>query len=320
MKYINQRGMAAGLIILIVLAILLASGVSWYFISYQKVNKNSNIVVTPVINQNTNAAVNTNINVNAVANVNTNTNSAPMDTTNWQVFHNNTYNYQVLFPQNWYYLPDAMTGPPPPASAFFANVQSTSAANYASLNIVVSQLMKESLDTWAEISSLEQDGYSKNSITVSGQPAVYLERKTHPADNGGTIYVEKVDYMYRLVWGATDNTVYQTNEQILKAMADSFKFVDPLVANFNKTGNISLPSNAQNDQDWYLVYEAPGNPAITAKLLFDYRYIPSKCIISGAESQCSQAIKDGQVQVGDRVSVEGVKLTDGSVIVLELTK
>jgi type II secretory pathway pseudopilin PulG len=309
MKKIDQKGIAAGLVVVIILGIILAGGAGYYFAFYKKAEKNTNLTANTSLNLNINVAVNQNVNANT---------STAVDTSDWQVFTNNNYHYQISYPKNWYYIADAMTGPPPPASAFFASVNDTSVLPYASFDILVSEMMEETLDSWSEISSLVADGYTKSEITVSGQPAVRLERHTHVMDSGATIYVAKDGCMYRLVWGATNPDTYTSYQGVAEAMADSFTFISPLVADFTQTGTLAKPAESQS---WYILWEAPGNPAINRELVFDGQNYISICVLSAdSQGHCLDLLANGLLQAGDPIVVEGIIGQNNQVYVLTLTK
>ncbi|MFH1367007.1 MAG: hypothetical protein ABIH38_03390 [Patescibacteria group bacterium] len=303
MEHNDQKGIAAVLVIIIILGVIAAGGLGYYFAFYKKAEKSTNLT--------TNSEVNLNVNQNA------NTNTA-VDTADWQTFANNNFHYQILYPENWYYIPDAMTGPPPPALAFFSNVEDTSKLPYASFNIVVSDLMEETLGTWGEISSLEADGYTKTEIILSGQPAVRLERHSHSMDSGAFIYVAKEGYMYRLVWGATEPATYETYKDMAEAMAASFKFVPGLTADFNQAGTLSKPAESQK---WYVLWEGPGNPAINRELVFDGQNYISTCVLSAdSQGHCPDLLANGWLKAGDPIVVEGIAGQNNQVYVLNITK
>ncbi|MFH0952266.1 MAG: hypothetical protein V1838_03690 [Patescibacteria group bacterium] len=304
MKNNNQQGIAVNIVIIIILAVIIAGSLVWYFLSYKKADQNANLV--------TNAVTNTVLNANSASN----TNAAP-DISDWQIYTNNNYHYQIAYPADWSYLPDAMSGPPPPVTAVFSNVNDTSLLPYASLNLVVSDLMGETLDTWGEIESLEADGYERSNIMVSGQTAVRLERHSHIMDSGATIYMTKDNYIYRLVWGATDPDTYTAYEDIAEAMAASFTFIEPVTATFIQTGILTRPAESQ---DWYLLWEAPGNPAINKKLVFDTEGFISNCILSdSSQGRCIDLLVNGLLNAGDSISVEGILNEDSDVDVITIT-
>ncbi len=296
-KSTNNKGISPVAVVIIIVLIIAIGGGFWYFL-IRKENVNTNSVnITPAANTNTS-----------------------LDTTDWQTFQNNTYGYQLKFPKDWYYIADAMTGPLPPATAFFSSVDAVATYKYASLAILVSSLMDESLDTWSEVELLVADGYSKKSIKVGGEDGFRLERSTHPADNGAIIYTAKGDYMFRLSWGATDQSLWPANEAILEAIINSFEFIDILEKDFTKEGNITIYLGDTETENWQLVYEEAGNPALSVDLLFDYHYIPSVCVIDEEETTCQEAIDEGLIESGDRVTVEGVGFENDQVIVFKITK
>lgn len=174
-------------------------------------------------NQNENLnRLNVNLNANvSVQPVNTNQD----ETADWQIYTNDTYSYQVKYPADWYYHPSACC-PPPPANIRIANVaDGVNTPPYA--NVLISALTSagDTLENNSEIASLVDDGYTKTEITVSGQKAYKLERRTLASDNGGSIYIYYKGYFYRLDYGATDLDVYTANQDILDKIINTFKFI-----------------------------------------------------------------------------------------------
>jgi len=279
----NQLGSSVMVIFIIIIVIFLAAALIWYFTSYEKVNKNANVNIAPVSNSNANTSA--------------------VDASDWQTFTNNNYNYRLKYPKNWYYIPDAMTGPIPPVSAFFSSQPATASTQYASLTILVSDLTDETLATWPEMLSLVADGYAKIDIKVDGQDAVRLERITHPSDNGGWIYVAKGDYMYRITWGAMTQAIFNNTSAVMEAMLDSFEFIPALVSDFTQTGNMSKPAGEEN---WHLLWETPGNPAITKELIFHEMDVISMCESGASKANCTNAMANGIIDPGDVVTVEGI--------------
>ncbi|MFA5134552.1 MAG: PsbP-related protein [Patescibacteria group bacterium] len=300
----KQNGIATGGVVAIIILIVLFAGAAWYWL-----NRDSSVEVGS--NTNTSPAVNTG------------TNPEPEESSfhadGWQTFRNNEYGYTITFPSDWHYVPNAMSGPPPPATAFFSSEPAESSVNYSSVNILVTELSGETLNTWSEIGLLEEDGYGKTDITVGSEPGVRLERRTLESDTGGTIYVAKNNLMYRIVWGSIDQGLFADHEETLGAIVQSFAFAEQLVPDFIADGVVSDPAEAEDTGSWFLVYEEAGMPGVSAELLFDYEYVPSSCSIGGAELDCADAIAAGSLAVGDSVSIEGVRLGTG-VIVLQLTK
>ena len=294
-----QLGISTIAIILIIILILLAGGLIWYFgFKKETVNQKINLNYAPVSNKNSEA--------------NTNTNN------DWLVFTNNNYNFSFSYPTDWYYIPDAMSGPPPPVTTFFASTAQTAGNDYSSFFIYATDLMGESLDTWSEIQLLEDDGYIKSDITVDGEAAVRLERNTHPSDTGATIYVAKGDYMYRIIWGSTTQVLDQANSAIQEQMADSFKFIDPLVPDFNQSGNMIAPTDTVY---WRLLWETPGNPAISKELVFNEMNYTSMCTSGTSKTNCENALANEIIIAGDLVNVKGIinPENENQVFVLTIT-
>jgi len=298
MDNVNQRGHSTtvGLFVIIIVALIGAG--AWFFLSYEKTNTNGNINVAPATNSSTNIS----------------------STVGWQTFQNNTYGYMLMFPSSWYYVPDAVTGPPPPATAFFMTEPMSSSKNHGAFNVYVTSANGETLDTNSEIALLEGDGYTKTSIVVDGYDAVRFDRRTLPSDNGASIYVIKDDFVYRIGWVTTDTDLAARLEATYEAMLSSITFMDNLVADFMRDGVIHNPVTADDTDDWHVLYEGIGNPAMSALLTFDYRYIPSTCTVDGQDMECTDAIDQGLLQIGDSVSVQGYEYEQDKVAVFNITK
>ncbi|MDD4531520.1 MAG: hypothetical protein PHH21_02315, partial [Candidatus Pacebacteria bacterium] len=71
--------------------------------------------------------------------------------------------------------------------------------------------------------------------------------------------------------------------------------------NFSRTGNLVIDNPGMEPGIWYLVYEAPGSPANSAKLSFD-----SKSVCRNQNNSCLDLV------VGEKVSVKGIK--DGDAV------
>ncbi|MFH0852008.1 MAG: hypothetical protein V1845_00135 [bacterium] len=79
---------------------------------------------------------------------------------------------------------------------------------------------------------------------------------------------------------------------------------------FSHTGNLVKNNPGMERGMWYLLYENPGQAALTAKLVFSGG---SLCTIAGKESVCNVS----KLGVGNRVTVDG-RLSNGTVQVQKL--
>lgn len=86
----------------------------------------------------------------------------------------------------------------------------------------------------------------------------------------------------------------------------------PAPAEFSAAGNLIKNNPGLLTNVWYLNYEQPGAPAIDAVLVFDDK---SVCVLAGAQAVCDES----KLKRGDRVDVEGVTQTNGSILVKKLT-
>ncbi len=304
----KQHGISSLAIILIILAVIIAAIVVWLVINQG--------------NENTNA--NTNVNATPTTNTASHTNSNADSSNNpagWQTFTNNAYGYQLKFPNSWHYIEDAFTGPPPPVTAFFASVQDLNgASDYGSFTVMVSKLDGETLDTWEEIKSLMADNYTRTDVAVDGYDGIRLERDDLATDNGGWLYIDKDDYMYRFTWGATETALADRLEATFAGIISSITFNDIIQADFTQNGSLNQPATADSADTWHLLYEQPGSPGLSKKLSFDYQYIPSTCLINTKTINCSKAVAQGLLQVGDTVTVSGYEYEDGAIAVFNITK
>jgi len=81
--------------------------------------------------------------------------------------------------------------------------------------------------------------------------------------------------------------------------------------NFSQTGNLARNNPGMEKNTWYLLYEEPGQPAISAKLIFSDT---SACQLSAKEVKCQSA----KLYIGQKVTVFG-KFNSGNVAVDKIT-
>ncbi|XOU94316.1 MAG: hypothetical protein ACNFW9_05745 [Candidatus Kerfeldbacteria bacterium] len=275
----HQNGVSSIFIIILVILIL-GGGLTWY-----------------LVNQDQNVEDNTNLNISPISNNNTN------KVTEWKTFINNNYHFTVDYPTSWFYIPDAVTGPPPPATNSFASVADISDYKYSSFFIYVADLSGETLETWSEIGLLEQDGYQKTNIKVDGENGIKLTRNTHENDTGATVYVTNNNYMYRISWGSTTQELNTTNSNIQENMLNNFEFINPLVTDFEQSGNLSQPAG---ENYWNLVWDEPGSPALNKKLTFDTMDFISTCIKGFSRPKCTDAMTNNLFDEDSTVIVQGI--------------
>jgi hypothetical protein len=78
---------------------------------------------------------------------------------------------------------------------------------------------------------------------------------------------------------------------------------------FEQEGNIKNSATGAIEMDeWVLIYEKAGAPALTTNLMFTTK---SRCIISGSSGLCNTA----EIQQGQRVRITGYSEKEGEVIV-----
>ena len=133
---------------------------------------------------------------------------------------------------------------------------------------------------------------------------------------GGTFYVTKISFL--------DNTralvEYEDGHIALAALAKysigddekvnitSFKDIS---GNFEKTGNLTTGNPGQKANTWYLVYEKPGQPGLSAELVFG----PESVCVNGNKAELCIP---GELNAGDRVKVTG-QLTGNKLDVMTMT-
>ena len=84
---------------------------------------------------------------------------------------------------------------------------------------------------------------------------------------------------------------------------DILEFIDPLDPNFEQAGNISQPAGEDN---WNLVWDEEGSPAMNKTLIFDENDFISKCISGYREIKCSDANPEEFFGVNDVVIAQGM--------------
>jgi hypothetical protein len=89
---------------------------------------------------------------------------------------------------------------------------------------------------------------------------------------------------------------------------------EPATINFSQSGNVlNWDSRTESyTEDWTLLYEEPGNPALSVKLVFDEN---SRCDVGEGEEVYDRS----KLNNGDRAKIEGNK-SDGEVTVVTLKK
>jgi len=97
------------------------------------------------------------------------------------------------------------------------------------------------------------------------------------------------------VLGVLLYAAFDKEEEILPEQTEDEESMD---INFSETGNLTEGTY----QDWRLVYEEPGAPALFVELIFTEQ---SMCNIGEGEQKCTE-IKE-KLEIGQRVSVLGEK-------------
>jgi len=145
----------------------------------------------------------------------------------WQEYVNPKYNYTIKYPPDWFFNKTGYN-PPPPATIELSNVDEKSGFTGKALLLEVSSLPApgESLETNGEIQSLSSQGYSKKTVTISGQAGVKLEKEGEAGGVSIWIYVYHRGNVYRMVWNLGNSEIRRANEGLLQKITDSFVFTD----------------------------------------------------------------------------------------------
>lgn len=153
----------------------------------------------------------------------------PLSTNNqntaWQEYINPKYHYKIKYPPDWFFHKTGYN-PPPPATIKLSNVDESLGLVGNEISIEISSLEDpgESLDTNAEIQSLSSQGFSKESITVWGEPAILLEIENTEGGVDTSIYIYRNGNVYRLSWGLWNSEIKRLNQETLQQIVDSFEF------------------------------------------------------------------------------------------------
>lgn len=119
-----------------------------------------------------------------------------------------------------------------------------------------------------------------------------------------------------LLLGIAAGVMYQRGLDAME-FAEQLQFERPPIVQkktiaiygFTQEGNIKNVATGEQEMDeWVLVYEAPGAPALTKSLIFTTQ---SKCAFNGAETFCDTS----RFEQGQRVKVMGAEDGSGTVTV-----
>ncbi|MBU1148913.1 hypothetical protein KKI23_02365 [Patescibacteria group bacterium] len=107
-----------------------------------------------------------------------------------------------------------------------------------------------------------------------------------------------------------DNIVLNVNANTNQADAETVT----TTTEFTETGNLT----GEATSGFSLLYEEPGNPALTVSLNFDYPSYTSSCTIDGVPMTCQQAMDQDLLTAGDLVTVTGTEVDTGEIAVTML--
>ncbi|MCX6765755.1 MAG: hypothetical protein NT136_02240 [Candidatus Moranbacteria bacterium] len=113
--------------------------------------------------------------------------------TDWQTYKNESYNYEIKYPKNWYFLKDGCC-PPPPANVTLNNYSSKKleyAQNQMKPGVYgfdVTCLYEGNLDSIGEVKFMLQEGKSNEKLTVNGMEAIKFSEDQTPGDSSVKIF------------------------------------------------------------------------------------------------------------------------------------
>lgn len=146
---------------------------------------------------------------------------------NWQEYVNPKYGYSIKYPPDWFFHKTGYN-PLPPASIELSNVDEKLGLVGNEIRLEISSLPAagETLESDAEIQSLSSQGYSKKTITISGEPAIKLEKADQEGGVETSIYVYHKGNVYRMVWNLWNSEIKRLYEGLLQKIINSFTFSD----------------------------------------------------------------------------------------------
>ncbi len=145
----------------------------------------------------------------------------------WQEYINPKYNYTIKYPPDWFFHKTGYN-PPPPAVIELSNVDEKLGlvGNEIRLEVLSLPAAGETLESNAEIQSLVSQGHSKKIITISGEPAIRLEKVDQEGGVETSIYVYYKGNVYRFGWDLWNSEIFRLYEGTLQKIIDSFIFTD----------------------------------------------------------------------------------------------
>lgn len=145
----------------------------------------------------------------------------------WQEYVNPKYNYTIKYPPDWFFHKTGYN-PPPPAAIELSNVDEKLGLVGNEINVQILSLPAdgETLESDAEIQSLSSHGHSKKTITISGEPAIKLEKVDREGGVESSIYVYRKGNVYRLIWNLWNSEINRLYKGMLQKIIDSFAFTD----------------------------------------------------------------------------------------------
>lgn len=146
--------------------------------------------------------------------------------TQWIQYNNTERGYTFEYPANWYVETDRVS-PPAPAIVLVVNISDEEFAageTYIRFQVDAFEPASEPLESFSEITYLQNDGFTMTNTTIAGQPALLLKRNTTDNDNGGYAYFNYNGLHYRITWGGSDVDLSKNSEDIYNHILDSFEF------------------------------------------------------------------------------------------------
>lgn len=179
--------------------------------------------------------------------------------------------------------------------------------------MVISTTSPETVTVERAVSALSTNAASKVSKEkIAEDLATFLGIETVPEQGASVENLEVNGEQAKLVVGlnfSTGRELRNVNLVVENGMwkVDTVTVATEVTGSFDHTGNLVFNNPGMENDVWYLVYEAPGEPALSMKLQFD------------EQSVCSEGVCNPEtLKAGQSVRVVGEVLGTSTVQVLQL--
>jgi hypothetical protein len=145
----------------------------------------------------------------------------------WQEYINEKYNYKIKYPQNWYFVKEGYS-PPPPTTVLFSDQERgyLDGKDYLFIEISMDLKLDRTLDTIGEVTNLIEQGYKSEKINFAGVDAVYLhDEENMEKGKVDSIYFIQGENIYRINYGGDTLNMKVKNINILKEIINTFSFL-----------------------------------------------------------------------------------------------